>query len=131
TERLARCRPDRLGLRKLQSRVGMVLVPPLRSSYQRQHWEGWDRERLYSSEMKTLLVDLPTTWPNIKGHQPAGAVNAMLQMDQLRYLPDDLLLKTDQATMAHGLEARAPLLDHRLAEIAGRLPVHLKVTPAE
>jgi asparagine synthase (glutamine-hydrolysing) len=55
----------------------------------------------------------------------------MLQLDQEQYLPDDLLLKTDQATMAHGLEARAPLLDHRLAEIAGRLPVHLKVTPRE
>jgi asparagine synthase (glutamine-hydrolysing) len=132
TERLARCGTDLLGIRKLQSRVGMVLVPPLRSAYQRQHWEGWDRHRLYSREFKTLLVDTPTTaWPAAKGEPPAGAVNAMLQMDQLRYLPDDLLLKTDQATMAHGLESRAPLLDHRLAEIAGRLPVHLKVTPEE
>ena len=112
--RLARCRPDRLGLRKLQSRVGMVLVPPMRSSYQRQHWEGWDRNRLYSSEFKTLVVDTPNGgWPKAQSRQPVGAVNAMLQMDQLRYLPDDLLLKTDQATMAHGLEARAPLLDHR------------------
>jgi asparagine synthase (glutamine-hydrolysing) len=104
----------------------------MRSSYQRQHWEGWDRHRLYSPGLKTLVVDTPGNgWPKAAKQQPAGAVNAMLQMDQLRYLPDDLLLKTDQATMAHGLEARAPLLDHRLADIAGRLPVHLKVTPQE
>jgi asparagine synthase (glutamine-hydrolysing) len=42
-------------------------------------------------------------------------------------LPDDFLVKVDRATMATGLEARPPLLDHERLELAGRIPSHLKV----
>ena len=51
--------------------------------------------------------------------------------DQTGYLAGDLLIKTDYATMAHGLEARAPLLDHRLAAVAGTLPNSLKASSTE
>ena len=43
------------------------------------------------------------------------------------YLPDDLMVKVDVAGMAHGLEARSPLLDHELVEWAVRLPVSVKM----
>jgi asparagine synthase (glutamine-hydrolysing) len=42
------------------------------------------------------------------------------------YLPEDILAKVDRATMAVSIEGREPLLDHRLAEFAVRLPLHLK-----
>ncbi|MEM8666214.1 MAG: asparagine synthase (glutamine-hydrolyzing) [Planctomycetota bacterium] len=46
--------------------------------------------------------------------------------DMLSYLPCDLCTKVDIASMAHGLEVRQPMLDHRLVEFAASLPVHLK-----
>ncbi len=51
-----------------------------------------------------------------------------LQVADIReYLPNDILAKVDRATMAHGLESRAPLLNHRVAELALTLPERLRV----
>jgi asparagine synthase (glutamine-hydrolysing) len=47
------------------------------------------------------------------------------------YLPDDLLVKVDIASMAHGLEARSPLLDHTLMEWAARIPPSQKIANGE
>ncbi len=59
-----------------------------------------------------------------KGRHP---LDSMLASDVHGYLPDDLLVKVDTATMAHSLEARSPLLDHRLMEFAARLPASTKL----
>jgi asparagine synthase (glutamine-hydrolysing) len=50
-----------------------------------------------------------------------------MYVDIKTWLPDDILVKVDQATMAHGLEARPPFLDHRLVEFAAALPVSWKL----
>lgn len=54
-------------------------------------------------------------------------VDRMLWLDNTVYLPGDLLVKMDIASMHCGLETRSPLLDHKVIEYCAALPVHLKV----
>jgi asparagine synthase (glutamine-hydrolysing) len=54
-------------------------------------------------------------------------IHRLMLRDLVRYLPDNILAKVDRASMAVGLESRAPLLDHRVAEFAARVPLGLKV----
>jgi asparagine synthase (glutamine-hydrolysing) len=55
------------------------------------------------------------------------AGNNFLWLDQLTYLPDDILHKCDRMSMAHSLEVRPPFLDHRVVEFAATLPDNLKI----
>jgi len=52
----------------------------------------------------------------------------MMYCDAVSYLPDDILCKVDRATMAASLEAHAPYLDHRVAALAARIPVDMKIS---
>lgn len=56
-----------------------------------------------------------------------GLLDSTLLADQMTYLPNDLLVKVDIASMANSLEARSPLLDHKVIEFAASLPENLKM----
>lgn len=60
---------------------------------------------------------------------PAGLdfVEKMMYLDQMTYLPSDILCKVDRATMSVGLEARAPFLDNEVARFGWNLPVETKM----
>ncbi len=70
------------------------------------------------------LMGAPTAArPGVKA---ADFADQMSLTDMRHYLPDDILVKVDRTTMAAGLEGRDPLLDHRLVELAMRLPLSMR-----
>lgn len=76
-------------------------------------------------EPVTLLTD-PAAWPHTD-----SLAHWMMAMDAQTYLPDDILVKVDRAAMANSLETRVPMLDHRVVELAWRIPLHQKIRDGE
>ena len=88
------------------------------------------KSALYSPDLRAALA--PVSSAKIFEEEYAKAPDAdflaaTMFVDFMRYLPDDLLFKVDIASMAHGLECRAPFLDHKLVEFIGRIPTDLKL----
>jgi asparagine synthase (glutamine-hydrolysing) len=72
-------------------------------------------------EPGTLLTSAPAL------PEEMSFVERMMWLDSRTYLPDDIMVKVDRASMAVSLESRAPFLDHRVVELAWRLPLALKL----
>lgn len=85
------------------------------------HWKN-------PSEIVLDSTEPGTVWQCISElSEHLGIEEVMMLTDLLQYLPDDILTKVDRASMAVSLEARVPLLDHRVVEFAWKLPLRLKV----
>jgi asparagine synthase (glutamine-hydrolysing) len=84
------------------------------------HWRNPADVVLGGRPAETVL-----SWP---GRWTDGRclLEQMMLLDTVSYLPDDLLVKVDRASMAVGLEARVPLLDHRVVAFVWTLPLSLK-----
>ena len=107
---------------RLQAAAEILALPTGQAMYRRLV-SGWKEPSLLvpgAVEPPTVLTR-PITSPAL----PTFA-DQMMYLDALTYLPDDILAKVDRATMGVSLEARVPLLDHRLVELAWRLPLALK-----
>jgi asparagine synthase (glutamine-hydrolysing) len=94
------------------------------------YFEEEDRARLYTSTMRERLGDNMHASPIAKAFDAARArehLDKMLSADVDIRLPDHPVMITDRMTMAHGLEARSPFMDHELAQFVARLPGDLKV----
>ena len=73
-----------------------------------------------------LCDSFENTWPI-----EADLAQQMMALDTLEYLPGDILVKVDRASMGHSLESRMPFLDHRVVEFAWSLPLEMKLNKTE
>ena len=96
---------------------------------------GLNRDLLYTDDFKNSLGNRTQTAArfreladNVKTNE---AIDTLLYIDSKTYLPGDILTKVDRMSMAVSLEARAPLLDHKLIEFMGRTPAALKLAGYE
>ncbi len=91
---------------------------------------GSEGDDLFTPEFRNQLSGADPTAPIIAAYESARAehpIDRMLHVDSQLRMPDHPVMILDRMTMAHGLEARSPFLDHKLAEFAARLPMRLKV----
>jgi asparagine synthase (glutamine-hydrolysing) len=89
------------------------------------HWDNPADIVVGGSEPPPLVA---SALPDLANLDP---VEQMMLVDVVAYMTDDILAKVDRAAMASSLETRVPMLDHRVAEFAWRLPLDLKVRNGE
>jgi asparagine synthase (glutamine-hydrolysing) len=123
---MARWAPRAVALDGLGQRAAMTahhLQARTRADLYRRVMSSWHDPAsvvLHASEPPTAISD-EARWPPFPDFTAA-----MMFVDLVAYLTDDILVKVDRASMSVGLESRAPFLDHRIAELAWRLPQSLR-----
>jgi asparagine synthase (glutamine-hydrolysing) len=112
----------------------LALDPAERYARYVQVFDGEQRNALYTDEFSASLASSDALETIVAPWQAASGLDVrdiMLEVDSATYLPGDLIAKIDSATMAHALEARSPLLDHEVLELAAALPAELKIRGRE
>jgi len=81
---------------------------------------------IFDDTQLPVVLDTTEEWPDLECFE-----HVMMLIDSLSYLPDDILVKVDRASMANSLEVRAPFLDHRVVERAWEAPFTAKIGAGE
>ncbi len=94
-----------------------------------------NKDALYTPELKGKLQLIPVGLAMFREHAAAvksdDPIDALLYLDSKSYLPGDILTKVDRMSMAVSLEARVPLLDHKLIDFVDGIPSSLKMKGLE
>ena len=100
------------------------------------HFNGPRKRKLYATETRNKMNGSfargEKLYRQIAGFAATDdAVENLLYLDSKTYLPSDILTKVDRMSMASSLEARSPLLDHKLIEYVTRIPSRMKLKGSE
>lgn len=108
---------------KLHKLAEILAVPNPEAMYTKlvSHWKEPEALVVSSSDLLTSISDRQC-W-----EQLTNFTQCMMYLDTVTYLPGDVLVKVDRASMGVSLEARVPLLDHRVMEFAWRMPLSMKI----
>ena len=123
--------PERLRLSapgdKAHKLAGVLNIDSEQDFYQSltSHWQQPEQLVIGAKEPSTLISDIDC-WPKTDCFQ-----HAMMAMDAQTYMADDILVKVDRAAMANSLETRVPMLDHRIVELAWKMPLDYKIRNGE
>ena len=118
-------------LYRLRRKLWKALLPDRRCLLYPEFFDARMKNQLYlrplaeAIEKAERTVFLPL-WEEATARN-RDVLDVMLELDFNFYLPGDLMVKMDLASMAHSLEARSPFLDHELLEFSASLPWNLKV----
>ncbi|MFQ5850251.1 MAG: asparagine synthase (glutamine-hydrolyzing) [Candidatus Binatia bacterium] len=116
--------------RLVRSVAARTLSPEGRNFHWMSYYDESSKRHLYSPEMKDLLrAKYAKTFyaAQLNASHLSDPISRILMADLLNYLPDDLLVKVDIASMANSLEVRCPFLDSELVEFAVAIPWSYKV----
>lgn len=123
--------PEKLRLRtpgdKAHKLAGVLSIDSEHAFYQKltSHWNDPAELVIGAKEPQTLITDL-SCWPQTDSFE-----HAMMAMDAQTYMADDILVKVSRAAKANNLETRVPMLDHRVVELAWRMPLNYKIRNGE
>jgi asparagine synthase (glutamine-hydrolysing) len=124
-------RPDSLRSRSVRLAHALAMTPWERDAMLVAQFTELQRAELYTPEFRASLPADRTAPHVIRdpwfASDATELVDQLMDVDVQSYLPGALLVKMDIATMAHSLEVRSPLLDHRFMEMAARLPASVKL----
>lgn len=121
--------PRRIVRKLLQKLFKVYAHPKLRFTLMyNSFWNDEERLHLLNRERSTkVILQWQDQWLKKAILHADGSIDRMLWLDNRTYLPDDLLVKMDIASMHCGLETRSPFLDHKVIEYCASLPIAFKV----
>lgn len=107
-----------------------IKSPELRNAYWLCHFTTEMKNSMYTDDFSSNVSSVDSFDLLLDKYSDAEADNFLdktLYADVMMYLPDDLLVKVDVASMANSLEARSPFLDHEFMEFVAKIPAELKL----
>jgi asparagine synthase (glutamine-hydrolysing) len=120
---LPRIARHRIAGEKLHKLAGILDQPDERKMFAAiaSHWNDRSQLVLGSGGELPSRLDEDSEWPD------GSYLEQIVYLDTVTYLPDDILVKVDRATMGTSLESRIPFLDHELIERVWRMPMRMRM----